>query len=60
VDNKQAIEKPVTLSSEGEKIDRVFKIAVRNALKRHKTAGNSIAIWREGKVVILTPDQIKA
>lgn len=58
--NKQLTEKPVTLTSEGENIDRVFKIAVKKALKRHKAAGNSIAVWREGKVVILTPDQIKA
>lgn len=60
VDNKQLKEKSVTLTAEGEKIDRVFKLAVNKALKRHKAAGNSIAIWRDGSLVILTADQIKA
>lgn len=50
----------VILTSEGEKIDNVFKKAVNNALKRHKEAGNSVAVWRNGKVVLLSPDQIKA
>ena len=52
--------KPLTLTSEGEKIDKVFETAVKKALKRHKNAGNSIAIWRDGKVVILSADEIKA
>ena len=52
--------KPLTLTSEGEKIDKVFETAVKKALKRHKKAGNSIAIWRDGKVVILSADEIKA
>lgn len=59
-DNKQKTEKPVTLTSEGDEIDRIFRVAVEKALRRHKAAGNSIAVWRQGKVVILTPDQIKA
>ena len=58
--DKQMSNKPLTLSSEGEKIDKVFQTAVRKALKRHKEAGNAIAIWRDGKVVILSPDQINA
>lgn len=52
--------KPVTLTSEGTKIDKVFEMAVKKALKRHKKAGNSIAVWRDGKVVILSADEINA
>ena len=59
-ENKKNNDKTVTLTSEGEKIDKVFEMAVKKALKRHKSAGNSVAIWREGKVVILSADQIKA
>ena len=40
--------KPLTLTSEGEKIDKVFETAVKKALKRRKNAGNSIGIWRDG------------
>ncbi len=59
-DNQQLSKKSITLTSEGEKIDKVFEMAVKKALRRHKSAGNSIAIWRDGKVVILDADQIKA
>ena len=34
--------------------------AVRAALREHKLAGNSIAVWREGKVVLVPPEQIEA
>ena len=52
-------DKAVTLTSEGQQIDKVFEMAVKKALKRHKNAGNPVAIWRDGKVVILNPDEIK-
>ncbi len=32
--------------------------AVRDALRRHKQAGNPIAVWRDGQVVWLQPDEI--
>ena len=32
--------------------------AVRDALLRHKREGNSVAVERDGKVVILNPDEI--
>ena len=50
----------LTLTAEGAKIDRVFQAAVKKALRRHKDAGNPVAVWRDGKVVILQPDEIKA
>lgn len=34
--------------------------AVRAALREHKLAGNSIAVWRDGKVVLVPPEQIEA
>ncbi len=33
-------------------------VAVREALLDHKRAGNPVAIWRDGKVVIVPPDEI--
>jgi hypothetical protein len=32
--------------------------AVREALTVHKKLGNSIAVWRDGKVVIVPPEEI--
>lgn len=40
-------------------IDAVQK-AVRAALREHKLMGNPIAIWRNGRVVLVPPDQIDA
>jgi hypothetical protein len=33
--------------------------AVTAALKRHKERGESIVIWRDGKIVTLTADEIE-
>ncbi|MEX0272587.1 hypothetical protein AB3R30_26095 [Leptolyngbyaceae cyanobacterium UHCC 1019] len=32
--------------------------AIAQALERHRRLGQSIAVWQDGKVVILTADQI--
>ena len=39
-------------------VDRAFKRAVREALRKHKQANNPVAIWRGGKIVLLQPDEI--
>jgi hypothetical protein len=43
---------------DGEEVDRVAKIAVREALRVHKRAGNPIAVSQDGKVVIIQPEDI--
>ena len=40
-------------------IERAFKRAVREALIRHKQAGNPIAEWRDGQVVWIQPEDIE-
>lgn len=40
------------------KITEGVKAAIAQALERHRKLGESIAIWRDGKVVILTADRI--
>lgn len=42
----------------GEAVDRAIKRAVRDALLKHKQANNPVAIWRDGKVVLLQPAEI--
>lgn len=42
-----------------EEITPAYQRAVREALLKHKIAGNSVAISRDGKVVILQPDEIE-
>lgn len=41
-----------------QKINTGVKIAITQAIERHRRLGESIAIWRDGKVVILSADQI--
>lgn len=41
-----------------EEVDRAFRRAVRDALRKHKQANNPVAIWRGGKIVLLPPDEI--
>jgi hypothetical protein len=40
-----------------EKIDDGVKKAISEAIEKHRKLGESIAIWENGKVVILPPDR---
>jgi len=42
----------------GKDVERALQRAVRQALLMHKRIGNPIAIWRDGKVVIVPPEEI--
>ena len=39
-------------------IGKVFQRAVNDALRMHKRLGNPIAAWRDGRVVIIPPEDI--
>ena len=39
-------------------IQRALARGVREALRRHKQAGNPIAVWRGGQVVWIAPEDI--
>lgn len=41
-----------------DEITPAYERAVREALLKHKQAGNPVAISRDGKLVILQPDEI--
>ena len=40
------------------KVETALRAAVRDALARHKKAGNPVAVWRNGKVIWLRPEEI--
>ncbi len=42
----------------GKEIEAVFRRAVRAALLAHKRAGNPVAAWVDGRVVIVPPEEI--
>jgi hypothetical protein len=41
-----------------QKIAEGGKVAIAEALERHRKLGEAIAVWKDGKVVILSADQI--
>lgn len=43
---------------EEDEIDRIIKHAVRDAVREHKENGNPVAIWENGKVKIVQPEDI--
>jgi hypothetical protein len=43
----------------GEEIEQILRQAVRQALLMHKRAGNPVAGWRDGKVVVIPADEIR-
>ena len=42
----------------GKDIEKVLQRGVNHALLMHKRLGNPIATWKDGKVVIVPPEEI--
>ncbi len=42
-----------------DKIDFGVRRGAARALAKHKKAGKSIAIWKDGKVVLVPPEEIE-
>lgn len=43
---------------DAREVSRRFAIAVREALLDHKRAGNPVAMWKGGQVVVVPPQDI--
>lgn len=39
-------------------LERAIQAAVRAAVREHKRAGNSVAGWQDGQVVVVAPEDI--
>ena len=49
---------PKLLFDNSEAVDSAIKKAVKDALLKHKQANNPVAVWRDGQIVILKPEEI--
>jgi hypothetical protein len=58
IDRKIDKEVPNLLVRYRGEVEESVREGVREALLRHKREGNSVAVWRDGRVVILSPDEI--
>jgi hypothetical protein len=41
-----------------ETVKKAMRKGVREALLKHKQAGNPVAVWHEGKVTLLRPEDL--
>jgi len=48
----------INLVKDADEIEQIFRKAVRRELWIHKRLGNPIATWKDGKVVIIPPEEI--
>jgi hypothetical protein len=46
------------LVEQANEIERIFQQAVEHELSIHKRLGNPVAAWRDGKLVIIPPEEI--
>jgi hypothetical protein len=49
---------PVERVGDLPRIARALRLAVREALRDHKLAGNPVAVWRNGRVEWIPPEEI--
>lgn len=46
------------LTAHSETVEEALKKGIRYALRKHQQANNPVAVWRDGKVVLIAPDEI--
>ena len=46
------------VAEHAKEIEKILQRAVNHALTKHKRLGNPIAIWKDGKVVIVPAEEI--
>jgi len=49
---------PVRLSAETKAIEDAMRRAIQYALLMHKRAGNTVAAWKDGSVVLVPADKL--
>jgi hypothetical protein len=46
------------LTDNTDEVTRRFTLGVREVVRDHALSGNPVAIWRDGRVVLLTPEAV--
>ena len=50
---------PQQLSDQTKAIEQAMRRAVNHALRTHKQAGNTVAAWKDGQVVLVNAENIR-
>jgi hypothetical protein len=45
-------------TASADEVNRLMRLGVRDALRRHKEAGVPAVVWQDGRIVLLLPEQI--
>ena len=56
---EQQLARPPAPEFKVEEVIEAMRLAVREALARHKALGQSIVVWRDGRVVVVPPEEIE-
>jgi hypothetical protein len=57
--DKNLIEDNISkILNDPSKVTQIIQSGIRDALLKHKQAGNQICVWRDNKVVWIPPEQI--
>ena len=43
---------------DGTAVDGALEAAARQAIRRHRQSGQPIPVWRDGKTVMVSPDEL--
>jgi hypothetical protein len=46
------------IMADGRPVDLALRKAAREALVKHKQAGQPVVVWRDGKTVLIPPEEI--
>ncbi len=57
--NESENNKILSVLKDNDKITQALKKAGKQALLKHKQSGNPVAIWQDGKVVWIPPEEIE-
>lgn len=52
-------DEPKLMGVPASEMESVLREAVRAARRRHKALGESIVVWRDGKAVVVPPEEIE-
>jgi hypothetical protein len=57
-DEAEAYGDPIHRTTDIPRIHEALRLARRDALRLHKRMGNPIAVWQDGQVVWIPPEEI--
>ena len=58
--NRLDNEKPSFMVDNTREVTRRFRLGVREVLRDHTLSENSVAVWRDSKVMLLSPETVLA